>query len=239
MAITSWSHSKLVDFEKCKFLAYLKHDQKIPEPARPLPPGKTEQPNDRGSRLHTSCEDYVTGRSDELSPEVAKHFGPQLDLLRVLHDDGLVHVEGEWGFNDRWEPAEWNSAWLRMKLDALVFWSPQEATVIDYKSGKKYGNEIKHGEQVQLYQLATFLRYPKLETVHAELWYLDVNDVTTSTFTRDKGLSFKHRYDRRGRAITSCTSFPPASNVFSCQWCRYGDRPDGTGSGHCQKGVFR
>ena len=48
MSVNSWSHSKLMDFEKCKKYFWLKHDQRIPEPERPLPPGKTEHANDRG-----------------------------------------------------------------------------------------------------------------------------------------------------------------------------------------------
>jgi hypothetical protein len=40
--ITSWSHSRIVDFEACKYRAWLKYDQKIPEPERELPEGKTE-----------------------------------------------------------------------------------------------------------------------------------------------------------------------------------------------------
>jgi hypothetical protein len=39
--IKSWSFSRLTDFEKCKFLAKLKNIDKVPEPERPLPAGKT------------------------------------------------------------------------------------------------------------------------------------------------------------------------------------------------------
>jgi len=83
--ISSWSYSRVTDFEKCKFLAWLKYDQKIPEPERPLPPGKTEHANDRGTRIHDGCEQYVNGLSDFLPPEAQASFGPQFDLLRHLH----------------------------------------------------------------------------------------------------------------------------------------------------------
>ncbi len=120
MPISSWSHSRLVDFEKCKFLAWLKYDQRIPEPARPLPPGKIEHANDRGTRVHDNCEQYVRGDIDELLPEAAKYFGPQLDLLRVLHEAGQVSLEGEWGMDDQWCPTDWRTAWLRLKLDSAM-----------------------------------------------------------------------------------------------------------------------
>lgn len=233
MPVTSWSHSRAGDFEKCKKMFWLKYDQKIPEPERPLPPGKSEHANDRGTRIHDSCEHYVNGSSDDLCWEAEKHFGPQLDLMRVLHKQGMVSLEGEWAMDKAWATAEWRIGWLRLKLDAIVHLSPTEAIVIDYKSGKKFGNEIKHGEQLQLYALVSFLRYPKLEKVTAELWYIDQNEVTTLVFRRDQALRFKEKWDSRGNKITSCKDFPPNPNVFSCRWCPYGppdaERPHRTG----------
>lgn len=231
--ITSWSHSKLGDFEKCKFLCWLKHDQRIPEPERPLPPGKTEHANDRGTRVHDNCEMYVSGQSDELAPEAEKFFGPQIDFLRVLHAEGRVSLEGEWGMDRDWEVAPWKSAWLRLKLDAIVHWDATHATVIDYKTGRKFGNEVKHAEQMQLYALTSFLRYPKLEVVEVELWYLDQDEVTKMRMTRDMALRFKPGFTRRGNAITTCTDWPANPSKFVCKWCQYGP----WNGGQCQVGV--
>lgn len=284
MAVDSWSHSKLMDFEKCKKMFWLKHDQKIPEPERPLPPGKTEHANDRGTRVHQSCEDYVSGKTDELAIEAAS-FGPQLDLLRVMHKDKIVFLEGDWAFNADWgihpwsgqwteleaetalelglvvEPVKklpergltemiytvtegrgkakttryffWEPPWLRMKLDAMVMHDETTATVIDYKTGRKFGNEVKHGEQLQMYQLGTFLRYPKLQVVFAELWYLDQNEVTSQKFTRQMGLRYRDKFTKRGDALVSCTDFPANPNKFTCKWCQYGP----WNGGQCQVGV--
>jgi hypothetical protein len=276
--IQSWSHSRVILFEQCKFRAYLQHDQKVPEPQRPLPPGKTEHANDRGTRIHQSCEDYVSGKSKVLAPEAAKYFGAELEAMRNLHSHGCVSLEGEWGMNQNWEPWDWRGqwvdiqevtaaivketemvkawpdrpragavysvggkkfrtwvpAWLRLKLDAIVFESETSAIAIDYKSGKKYGNEMKHGEQLQLYQLVTFLRYPKLEKVTTELWYLDQDEITQREFRRDQGLRFMKSWDKRGTALTTCQVFPPNPNPISCRYCMYG--PFEGGSGHCRVG---
>lgn len=132
MEITSWSHSKLVDFEKCKLMTWLKHAKRIPEPERPLPPGKTEHANDRGTRVHNEAEEYVNG-SFPTPPVEAGAFTDHLVLLRHLYDEGMVSLEGEWGLDQNWEPTEWRTAWHRSKLDAIVHHSPTEATVIDYK----------------------------------------------------------------------------------------------------------
>ena len=275
MTISSWSHSKLGDFEKCKFLCWLKHDQKIPEPERPLPAGRSEHANDRGTRIHESCELYINGASSELTPEAEKNFGYHIELLRSMYKDGLVSLEGEWAMNRAWEPCGWNGdwveadegtsptgaarklpergregdvirvgkkvylwvpAWLRLKLDAMVMHDERNATVIDFKSGRKFGNEIKHAEQLQLYQLVTFLRYPKLEAVTAELWYLDQKEgenLTSQRFTRDQGLRFRSNFDRRGHKLTACNEWPANPTVFTCKWCSYGP----WNGGQCQVGV--
>lgn len=233
--IPSWSFSKLQDFEKCKFLAKLKHLDRIPEPERELKPGQVEHANDRGTRIHTSCETYINGTSDSLDPAADRYFGPQLDLLRVMHEDGLVSLEGEWGMNRDWEPTDWKTAWLRLKLDAMVMHDERTATVIDFKTGRKFGNEVKHGEQLALYQLVTFLRYPKLETVYAELWYLDqgTDNVTSLVFKRPVGLKYRSNFDRRGHKLTTCTDWPANPNIHSCKWCQYGP----WNGGQCQVGV--
>lgn len=248
----SWSHSKLSDFEKCKFLFWLKHDQKIPEPERPLPPGKTEQANDRGTRVHNHAEGYVNGTLPNQITEMGR-FAHEFEHLRYLFTLGLVSLEGEWAMDKNWCPTDWRTGWHRSKVDSIVFphatWSQDkklnaitarvmqgsgpEAIVIDYKTGKKFGNEIKHAEQTQLYALNAVLRFPDLEEVTTELWYLDQDELTRATFTRSQILRFKANWDRRGHALTDCTVFPPNPNIHSCKWCQYGP----WNGGQCKVGV--
>lgn len=274
---TSWSFSKLGDFQKCKKYFWLKHEEKIPEPERPLPKGKTEHANDRGSRIHDNLEGYVRGDHDDLCPEADKHFGSRVDFLRLLYAEGKVELEGEWGMDADWETTHWSGTWvsmsaadakelsvkpkaakilpvrgeegevyqvgkefqywvptwLRLKLDVLVHVGDDEAVVIDYKSGRKFGNEVKHAQQLQLYALVTFLRYPHVEIVDAQLWYVDTGETTSQTFTRAQALRFKSGFDRNGKAIVSNTAWPANPNKYSCQWCPYG--PEHTG--HCPEGV--
>ena len=230
--ISSWSHSRINDFEKCKFLAWLKHDQKIPEPERPLPEGKIEHANDRGSRIHDHAENFVNGTVAQQITEMRK-FSVEFDHLRHLHTLGMVSLEGEWGMDEDWNPTNWRTAWHRSKIDALVQPSKTEAIVIDYKSGKRFGNEVKHAEQTQLYALNAVLRIPTLESVTTELWYLDVDDLISVTFSREQILRFRAAWDRRGHKLTSCVDFPPNPSVYTCKWCQYGP----WNGGQCQVGV--
>lgn len=229
--VESWSHSREGDFAKCKKMFWLKHDQKIPEPERELRPGQTEHANDRGTRIHDAAEAFVRGQGP--FPTEMGEFKAELHHLQHLFSLGKVTLESEWGMDREWNPAPWRGAWLRLKLDALVHASKIEAVVIDYKSGKRFGNEIKHAEQTQLYALATFLCFPHLERVHTELWYPDVKDLYGITYSRDQALRFKASWNRRGNAVTDCTNFKANPNIFSCRYCGYGP----WGTGHCKEGV--
>lgn len=233
--LKSWSHSRLVDFEKCRFMAKLKYIDRIPEPERPLPPGKTEHANDRGTRIHEAAERYVQG-GIELIPELVSHR-EQIDEIKRLHAEGKVVCEGEWAVTRDWSPTAWNSVdvWGRMKLDVLVWDSPSVVRVIDYKTGKKSGNEIKHAEQGQIYALSTVLRHPEVERVRVEFWYTDLSpaDMSVTTFTKAQALRFLKSIEKRADALVNCTNFKPNPNVFSCKWCPYGPR----GTGHCKVGL--
>jgi len=229
----SWSFSKLADFARCKLAFKLKHLDKIPEPERALRPGQLEHANDRGSRIHDNIETYIRGDHDALCSEAEKHFGMYIDLLRILHADGLVEMEGEWAFTQEWESTGWDDGWVRMKLDLLVRLSDTQAVVADWKSGRHFGNEVSHGNQLNLYAMSTFLRYPKLEELWVADYYVDHGVVTERRFTRDQGLRFKAGFHKQGMTLTSCTTFPANPNKYSCQWCLYGPAH----SGDCSVGV--
>ena len=233
--IHNWSPSKVKTFAECKLRFQLQYGQKIPEPPRELKPGQTEFANDRGTRIHQAAEDYVRGKIP-FPIELIK-FRTEFESLKMLFYRGMAQFEGEWAHDTEWDIVPWKSkeAWLRLKIDALVHLSEFEAVVIDYKTGKKFGNEISHAEQTQSYAVVTFLRYPKLELIHTELWYLDLDDVTITTFTRSQALRLKPAMERKGHAITDCRVFPANPSVFTCKYCPYGS----WGTGHCTKGVKR
>ncbi len=234
--ILAGSHSRLADFESCKFKAKLKYVDKIPEPERPLPKGKTEHANDRGTRIHEAAEHFVKG-GVELIPEL-KTFEPELHQLRDLNKQGKVSLEGEWAYNRKWEPVAWMShdTYMRIKTDVTVFPDPKTAVVIDYKSGRRFGNEIKHAEQMQIYQLGAFLRYPKLESIQVELWYTDQDEIDKRQYRRDQGLRFITNLERRLQALTTEEEYKPNPTAYTCRWCPYKPVERG-GTGHCDVGV--
>jgi len=216
------SFSRLIEFENCPYHTKLKIIDKIPEPERPLPPGKTEHANDRGTRIHNSCEMYVRGK-EELPFEAAKHFRVEFEALKRHFKEGKVSLEGEWGFTKDWEPTGYNddNVWLRVKCDAVVHLSKKRILIIDYKTGRKHGNEVKHGEQVQLYAVAAQILFPEVEELDVELWYLDQDDLTHERKSATKWLRHLKPFDSRFKRMSDARVFPPKPNTFSCRWCPY------------------
>lgn len=211
--IKTASYSKLLDFERCKYAAKLKHIDRIPE--------EKSEAADRGTVIHQLAEDYVRGKLKQLPRELAK-FEAEFEALRARYKAGQVSLEGEWGFDRDWQPCDWKNAWLRIKADGVVHLTRRRGVVIDYKTGKRFGNEIKHGEQVQLYAIGALLREPSLEEILVELWYLDINDLVSVHYTRNQALRYMQSFEKRLVKLTSATEFPPNPNIFSCKWCAYG-----------------
>ena len=231
--IRSTSMSRLQKYEACPYRSKLKLVDKIPEPERPLPPGKTEHANDRGTRIHTGCEEFINGKSTTF-PIEARKFKEELHSLKSFFKKGLVSMEGEWGFSKEWQPVDWRLAWLRVKLDVLVFLKPTNAVIVDWKTGSSFGNQIKHGEQTQLYTATTCIRYPAVQHVTTELWYLDQDELVQNSFSREQALRFVKPFDRRFKAMTEATEFKPRPNPISCKYCPY--HPV-RGTGDCKFGV--
>jgi hypothetical protein len=231
--IKTGSFTRLENYEKCAFRAKLLYVDKVPEPERPLPEGKTEQPNERGARVHEAAEAFIRG-GVELIPEL-EPFRVEYTELRRLFALGRVSVEGEWGFDSAWQSVAWMSAdvWLRVKLDAMVWLTPKHVLVQDLKTGKRNGNEMKHADQMTLYSLAALMKYPEIDDVSVELWYPDVEDLADMHGSRGHFMRHFKRYNDRFLKMTQERAFAPRPNAYSCKWCRYGPK----GSGVCTVGV--
>ncbi|MBN86688.1 MAG: hypothetical protein CL885_04120 [Dehalococcoidia bacterium] len=224
--VRAWSYSALKTFEECPYRTYINKVKGVKEVAGPAA--------DRGSQIHQLAEDYVNGTVGEMPKELIK-FKDDFEELRELFIDAKVELEGEWGFDIEWKTVGWmeKATWARIKLDALVLEDDTSARVIDYKTGKKWGNEISHGQQGLLYAIGTFFRYPHLQHVQTEFWYLDKGETTKKSFTREQAMVFAPGFHRRAIVMTTETEFAPTPNFQSCRWCSFkeGDEP------HCIWGV--
>lgn len=227
--VRAWSYSTVSTYEECAYRIFINKVKKIPEPSGAAA--------DRGTAVHTAAEDYVQGKTDELIPELKNHK-QGLDELRTMYPTGLVSVEGEWAYTIDWEKTGWmdGNCWARIKLDVFVKTSDTTGRVIDYKTGKKYSNEIKHAQQGLLYAIGAFMRDPNLEYVDVEFWYTDLalKESTKKPYTRAQALMFMPSFHKRGVKMTTEKDFNPNPSKMNCKWCHYGkgDHPE------CRYGIY-
>lgn len=223
--IPTASISKLHVYESCAYRAKLAWVDKIPD----TQPRKAA---DRGTAIHQLAEDYVRGEIAKLPTEL-KHFASEFTALKQLYGEGKVSLEGEWGFNENWEPTNYKTAWLRVKADAVVFLSDSHAVVVDHKTGKRFGNEMKHAEQLQLYATASLIRNPDVNIVDTELWYLDQDDLAHMPIKSSMIKRYINVFDKRFKKMTSDTEFKPTPNLVSCKFCPYHPSKQGD----CEYGI--
>ena len=230
--VKSWSYSTYNNHNRCPHRVFMEKVLKEPRPILKIPEGKKEHPMSRGTRIHESAEFYVT-RDMELIPELKK-FQENFEALRILRDcpDIYMSVEGDWAYDRNWAVTSWSSqdAWLRMKADMFLS-KETEGILIDYKSGRRHGNEISHMTQAQLYQLCAFIRFPELEYITVEFWYTDIGEITQAKFARDFGMQFLPLFTLKGEAVTDEINFIAKPSSFACKYCPYGTIE---GNGKCE-----
>ena len=227
--VPTTSFSSLSNFEKCPYHLYLSKVERCPDVAGPAA--------NRGTEIHDKAENYINGTtvSDDLPKELGKFEELFVDM-RSRYPEGMLHVEEDWAFTREWESTGWSekNTWLRMKLDALDVESETSAQVYDWKTGQKWGNEVKHGQQALLYVIATFVLFPKLEFVKSNMVYLDKGLVMSSSYTRDQAMMFFDRLNLRFNTATTCLDFKPTPNASSCKWCPHAKLQEGLDAPACQ-----
>lgn len=221
--VPTWSYSALKVFEECALRTYLSKVEKHEE--------KESAALDRGNAIHKLAEDYVQSIIDVLPKQLNEHK-KDFEKLRELFSQGVVEIEQDWAVDINWRPTGWfdENCWGRIKLDAFVREDNTSARVIDYKTGKKY--PIPHTSQGQQYAIASFLRYPELEFIQTEFWYLDAkeNNKLIKSYSREQALMFLPRLNERAIAMTTCVNFIPKPSKFNCKWCPHNSE----GNGSCE-----
>ena len=233
--ITAWSFSRLKIYETCPYRLWLQAGEK-----RDMSHVDTKA-MDRGSAIHQEAEDYVTGKG-EFTKNLAK-FATYFAEVKAEYDAGDETVEEDWGFDVDWQPTGWwdEDVRCRIKLDTFRITArnddgdPVTGIPTDYKTGKKFGNEVTHSQQGQLYAIACFLRYASLEVAEVEFRYLD-HGITSKkkVYTREKAMKFLASWTMRAEKLLNDRVFKPKANKITCKWCPFGPQ---NGDSSCEWGV--
>lgn len=205
--IKSWSYSRYALHTECPAKAKYKFLDKLPEPPAPA--------MERGNKIHKLAEDYTKGEIKKLPPEL-KLYKDQFEELRR----SKPMVEESWTFRQDWSETtwnDWNGAWCRIKVDASCL-DETELYVIDHKTGKPRDG---YEEQLSLYALGGMLKFPHIEMVHTQLWYLDHDiEPVAKSYSIKEFKDLKVGWEKRVKPMLSDTRFSPKPS-HKCQWCPY------------------
>jgi hypothetical protein len=161
-AITAWSYARYRDWKKCAKFFYFKHVMKLKEPS--------SKAMERGSEIDKLASVFTMGKAtDPCPPELAK-FETEFRAVQKIPSRA---TQTEWAWNQQWHPVDWFApdCWFRAKTD--ITWldvKSNRANVVDVKTGKV---SEAYGDQMEVYDLAGLLSYPKARDVVSDLWFLD------------------------------------------------------------------
>ena len=210
--VTSWSYSRYADYKQCPAKFKYKHIDKLPDPGSPA--------MERGNKIHKMAEDYVRAKLDDVPPELQNVAG-ELAFLR----DQFATAEEQWGFRNSWEwigREGWFGAdvWARAKTDVRLLYDDDTLLLGDWKTGKMY---FSNEEQIELFALFGYRRFPFVTEVDTRLWYTDSpaeeNEVQRVYKATDLELIQKD-WTKKVRPMFADKRFAPTPND-KCGWCPF------------------
>ncbi len=209
--IKAWSASRVFSYEDCPQRLKYRTIDRLPEP--------TGAPLVRGKRIHGEGEAYLKAKP---AIKVPDSFGYVEKELRALRRAKAV-AEEQWGFDREWNEINWFDATIRMVLDARAS-RGSVMRVVDYKTGRP--RATKDEDQLGLYAVGTFAKFPKVCTVAAELWYLDLGEIVELRFNRKEAAVECEAWEKRAQRMLDDKKLDPTPG-YACKWCYFGKSKGG------------
>ena len=180
-----------------------------------------------GSRVHSSIESYIKGEQVDFATLMMTDVEPVITWLREFPADHKA-VEQEWAFNTKGEICAFNDpeAMFGGYTDFESV-TGSNGFVCDFKTGKRHSKY----EQVELYALSLWLRFPQVNEVRAGYMWLKERDPNTflsfKTLYRSTDMDriWKYRVEQYNRikAAHETGVFPATPgkgrSKFPCGWC--------------------
>ena len=189
---------------------------------------KTTAQKSRGTLVHESLEAALRDGKDELPSDIDVYFTRRCveNMRDAVSNGGQLFVEHSMCINQKLEPVGWwdNTALVRAKADAVLLHAGDtEATVIDWKTGKKWDEDAFQLRLETLLILATHRR----PVVHYAFHYVDQGESVTGTVDYRNGIGPVKDITalmKEAKVAIRDGYFPPKRNKF-CSWCDYHKTP--------------
>ena len=202
---TSWSYSRLRDYEACPHRRAL------------WLAGAKEQGNEyakRGQEYHALCEQTLRQSVEAPIPPPLSPWEAQIRTLRAKP----IEVEQLWGFDEDFAPCSTSLAWCRMKCD-VVARDANRAVVVDWKTGKK--KHIDHAQQGLLYLIGLQARMPDVAAYRYEFYYLEDKPLISQWMTASQVKRAVPGFMRRVKRMLNDKELKPKPSKYNCLYCGF------------------
>jgi hypothetical protein len=172
----------------------------------------------RGVSTHAVVEGYLKGELTAVTSELSFYQG----FLDELKKAGAKSEE-KLALTKSWEPTAWDGAWWRGILDCLVFPTPEEAILYDWKTGKIYPD---HDDQKALYSLAVLSTFPAVRFVRAVHVYLDLGKNQQKGYSQSQVHMLREFWGNRVARLERDVNFITKPG-FYCRYCPFSRAQNG------------
>ena len=203
-----WSYSSWSSWAACPY-RYLKHhilgEREPPGPALI-----------RGNVVHAKAEQYLKGNLKGPPPKELWKLAPHYRELKAMKPV----VEQFWGVDRDWRPAQKDTTWCVMKMDAAVLPSqrtPGPLWIGDHKTGREYAET--HEKQGSLYACIGAVTVPYAVGVDVEFWYVDLGYSQPYHYTPRRIARDTKRWIAQGELLMNEKDFLPTPSHDACKYC--------------------
>lgn len=202
------SFSSLSSFERCPLQYKFSYIDKAPQ----IPSTALEH----GQFIDDAITNYLLGRTTDLPVEVLK-FKDWLDDLKAAKP----HCQEFWGYDEAFRVKPYGK-WV-MKLDAWVL-RPDTLSIIDWKTGNHYP---EHEDQLELYAVGGFARFPDVEKIKSAMWYVEKERTAERLFLREEFEKMKAKWLKRASKVEQLLDVQSQEDPFlpnpgrHCKWCGF------------------
>jgi PD-(D/E)XK nuclease superfamily len=200
------SYSSLKRYKECPARYYYSYIMKIPE--------ESSAAMDRGTRLHSLCENYMRAGPDIPVPYDIRKIGIKLYQLRTVK----AVPEETWLLDADWNPTEDIE---RAKLKAIidVHWRDNDVLRLhDYKSGRPYPD---HESQLEFYSAVGLRRFEDARRAESSAIYIDTGfEGSSRSIIREMLPPVIERWQTLMDKLDGDGRFLPSAGGH-CKWCPY------------------
>lgn len=208
-SLIPWSYSKLSLYERCPLQAKLRYIDRIPQEKSPQA--------ERGSGVHTSIEDYLTGATRKLHNVMEPYRHILVELKQKRCD-----VEFKIGITKDWKCTSFHNGYGRSVLDS-AYVQDDLVDIQEWKTGKMYDD---HSEQRHLYILFASVNWPKAQRFKIQSYYFDLGKKKTLSLDRADLDEVKQDFNARVTIMANDDILAPRPG-FYCSWCPYSRQKGG------------